>query len=987
MRSLRVTMQKSSLYIIAALALVAGRTARAIEAHQAQAFVGQDLHVQGPELISHRLETGQHVLVFAAGADMTIGGNRFSSGSAVLWVARAPEYGQKDRPGFRVIAYLRDELVVEKAALSRTTDLGQTTVEDGRAMVVWFGLAGEVFVSAGSRQVADPNGLELYAKAIAALQTAGIGQAIVKSAKLPPAKPPPGKPTEKPVEEAGPKFRYPVVLAPAGEAPVEINADKAPDGTHVATVIGRFYLSQKQDEAGGLLELQADHAVIFFSPEEFKSGQPQKTPQELLARGAVTGIYLAGDVLMTRGQRSVRADELYYDFGRSRAIVVNAEMRTFNVKDGIPIYLRAKELRQVSQNKFSAEDVTLTTDEFHKPQIAFKASRIEITDTTGQDQRKGRTDKSSYLADMRDVKFQAYGWTLLHLPRVQSNLERPDIPIKSAHVGHSGRWGYMLETRWYLARLLGLQEREGTESTLAVDHYSKRGTGVGVNIDYTAADYFGKMLGYVINDRGKDRLGRHSTRKNLPPERDLRGRFRWQHRHFLPYNWQLTGEISYSSDLNFIESYYRDEFNVGKEQETLLHLKRIQENWGLSFLAKIRINDFVNKLEELPTAEFHWTGQSFFDDRLTFYSDTQLSRLRQRFASTSTPTGPEQFFTFATTRNEVDMPLRLGSTKVVPFVAGTAAYEDRLGFFADIDGGTADRADDVWFGETGVRVSPAPFWKVMPGVKSRLWNLDQLRHIVQPHLTAVSYTQSESVIEQRDAVNVGLSQRLQTKRGTGARRRTVDWMRLNTDFTWVNDSAAASSGPDLFLWNKPFIPVFNSFGGADRRGSSTWGLRRNTFSSDYSWRISDTTAVLSDLNYDMQSGVVQQYNIGFSRMRWPNLSYYIGSRYLRRLVVTDPTTGAVLQQGSTAFVFAVTYVLDPRYTVVFSQQIDFDYGDTVASEIALIRRYHRMYWGLTYRADESLDETAVVFSIWPQGIPDLGIGPRRYMKMGTPSQY
>ena len=73
--------------------------------------------------------------------------------------------------------------------------------------------------------------------------------------------------------------------------------------------------------------------------------------------------------------------------------------------------------------------------------------------------------------------------------------------------------------------------------------------------------------------------------------------------------------------------------------------------------------------------------------------------------------------------------------------------------------------------------------------------------------------------------------------------------------------------------------------------------------------------MLSDINYDMQSGVVQQFNVGFSRMRWPNLSYYIGSRYLRRVQIGR-------EKGSNVLVMAISYVLDPRYTLVLSQQYE-----------------------------------------------------------------
>ncbi|MHC4560679.1 MAG: hypothetical protein ACYS80_25645, partial [Planctomycetota bacterium] len=436
-----------------------------------------------------------------------------------------------------------------------------------------------------------------------------------------------------------------------------------------------------------------------------------------------------------------------------------------------------------------------------------------------------------------------------------------------------------------------------------------------------------------------------------------------------------------------LESFHRGEFNVGKEQETLVHMKRIEDNWGLAILSKVRINEFVDELEELPSAEFHWTGQSLLDDSLTFYSDTQIGRFRERY-SENEPGGPQQFFSLITTRNELDLPIILGGSKVVPFVAGTVAYEDGLGFYSELDGGSGQREDEVWFGEAGVRVSSQPYWKVFPGVKSTIWDLNQLRHIIRPYLTAAVYTETDSVIEQRDTLNVGISQRLQTKRGTGDKMRTVDWMWLDMNVTWVNDSEDASTGADRFIWNKPFIPLLNRFNTRlnprdryDRRNGDIFGPRRNYLGADYMWRLSDTTAVLSDLNYDIQSGVVQQYNVGFSHLRWPDLSYYIGSRYLRQI---DNGFG---EQGSNAFTFAATYVLDPRYTLVYSGQLDFDYGKTVRSDLMLIRQYHRIYCGITYSADASLDRQAIVFSVWPQGVPELAIGSGRYMGMGSSTQY
>jgi len=166
----------------------------------------------------------------------------------------------------------------------------------------------------------------------------------------------------------------------------------------------------------------------------------------------------------------------------------------------------------------------------------------------------------------------------------------------------------------------------------------------------------------------------------------------------------------------------------------------------------------------------------------------------------------------------------------------------------------------------------------------------------------------------------------------------------------------------------------------------TWGPKRDYVGADYIWRLSDTSAILSDMYYDIDSGVVQQFNIGYSRMVWPNMSYYIGSRYLRRVYITSPIDN-VHEKGSNAFTFAITYVFDPRYTITFSQQYDLDYGKGVRSEVTLIRRYHRMFCSFTYSADESLQDQMIVLSIWPQGVPEMSMGQRRYSGITSPTGY
>ena len=1015
---------KSLLILISAVPAFLSATATAAAAIdsegglKARAFVGQDLHLQGRQLLSYSPDGGEHTLVFGDGFSMTIGDNRLSSDSAVVWLTgKSTEFRGQVRIDYSAKVYLAGNVSVDKGKNADISDLNERVIEEGESMVVRFDVSGEVFVTAEKRESGDPRGLELYKKASAEVLPESPRFVVQPRAVVPewhkrqevrlaiPEKPAekqlveePAPPTEKesptPASygDEAPKFMYPVNISPAGASAPKIESTRMGEGMKVTTLTGRFYLWQKQEKKGRLLELQADTAVVFHSGRQVQVGEEQTGTQNILAKGAIKDIYVAGDVVMTEGQRTIRADELYYDFQRKKALAVNTVMRSFDVKRGIPIYVRAAKLRQIAENKFSGEDMTLTSSEFYRPQISLTASKVLITDTTTIDEQADKVSDSSFDAQMEDVRIKAGERTIFRWPFMRSNMQRPDIPIESIHIGHDSTWGTSLETRWYLSRLMGLQEPEGVDATLAADYYSERGPGGGVEIDYEKENYYGAVSSYLIRDSGEDRLGRHSTRKDIEPDRKLRGRFDWQHRQFLPYNWQLTTGVGYASDEHFTESYYRDEFNTTGRQETYIHLKRIEDNWGLSFLGKGRINDFDDVLEELPTAEFHLTGQSLFEDTFTLYSDTQVSRLRQRIGNEHSINIDEDHYSFLSHRTELDMPILAGGdsgtsgVKLVPFVAGTFGYDDRSGFTRTLVDGSNTGSfgeDKVWLGEAGVRVFPSPYWKVYENVKSRLWDLNRLRHIIRPELTAVLYEENDDVVRQHDTLQLGLSQRLQTKRRSGldGKESTVDWMRLDTDIVWVKDSEQADAGPDKFIWNKPFVPlrvlsspeIFN--GDLTMPFTQTFemfGPRRNYFGADYIWRLGDTTAILSDMNVDMQSWVVQQFDIGFSQLRWPDLSYYIGSRYLRRVQVGD-------EEGSNALTFAATYKLDPRYTLMLAQQFDFDYGANIRSDITLVRRYHRIYCGLTYSADQSLDRQAIVFSIWPQGVPELAIGQRRYM--------
>jgi hypothetical protein len=783
------------------------------------------------------------------------------------------------------------------------------------------------------------------------------------------------------------EISYPVNISSATEKPIIFNNENLPDGTGIATLMNRFYLWQKQNENGTTLELMGDSAVIFYAD---KTEEPNKTSTEPASNNSIKGVYLCGDVIMTEGSRTIRAAEAYYDFVKKQALMIKPVITFYDPLRGIPVYVRAEKIRQVSENQFSGENVTMTNSEFYVPQISATASKVFITDTTTVDQAAGKLDSHSYDAVMENVKIKANDKTVFWWPRLRGNTESSDLPLKRIQFSRDNSFGTSIETEWYLAKVLGYKEPRGVESTMMLDTYSKRGTGAGADINYKREDYFGNINGYVINDKGEDDLGRDNIRRNIEPAEAMRGMFNFRHRHFLPEHWQLTLETSYISDENFLEAFRREEYFEGRGRETSAHLKWIKDNQAFAVLGRWRINKWADQLEDMPSAQYHLTGQSIMDDKLTLYNDSMLGRFRQLVGNNHNDLVlKDEYYTFGYNRTEIDFPLQYKKGSIVPFVAGTYGYDDRSGFSQDATRGAGKSGDEnVFIGEAGLRTS-TQFWKQY-NYDSKFWDVHGIRHIVKPYANASVFAENSNYVEQKDVITLGVLQRWQTKRGQGDKQRLIDWMRLNLEYTKVSDPSEDRRA-DRSLWNNPFVPlstlvspgIYNSdlynSAGTSYRTFEVFGPQRDSVNGDYIWRISDTTAILSDFNWDVADSEIEQFNIGLSRMVWPNLSLYVGTRYMRSVEIDN-------EKGSNALTFAATYKLTPRYTLAFAHQYDFERNGLIATQVSLIRRYNRLYYALSYGVDESLDRRTISLTIWPEGIGEMATGKKNMLGLESPAE-
>jgi len=678
----------------------------------------------------------------------------------------------------------------------------------------------------------------------------------------------------------------------------------------------------------GDLEMKADDVVVWTNEGSARE-----------QRGLETKIYLEGHVVINQGPRTIRGSRVYYDTGRQRALILDAEIRSFSRARGVPVYYYAKRARQLAEGKFIAEDASFTTSEMGHPHTALHGREFQFTDLTEEDEDGETRRRIRYNATHATSSIR--GIPTSYWPRLAGDIEEGETALRRVQLTQRTNRGTGIETQWHLWKLLGLyREPAGFRKTyLNLNFYDERGPFISTESRYLRDDFYGDLLGAFVYDLGKDSVGGDS----LEPDHKPRGWFRLRHRHFLPHDWQATVETSYLSDRNFLNEWYEREAKEGKDQETLLHLKKQWDRQAISALFKGKINDFQTETEAAPRLEYHLLGQPLWDDRLTYHTTTVYEYAN--FAPDDRLGGSSAWTHVADTRHEVSLPQQLGFVKVVPFLDG------RAGYFSKQVGGRGDRAR-VW-GAAGVRAS----WylsKVFDDVHSDLWDLNRLRHVNTFDVEAmVAGTDLDSRrlyawdepgsaeaklvrgVDDTDVYRFGWRQRWQTKRGPD--QRTVDWITFDILMTWFGDSVPPRVSPD------------------DDRS-------HNNLQVDYTWQWSDTTSLVGDVYYTPNDGEVRLANVGLSVIRSPRLSYYIGSRYIR---------GAESSVGT----FGLDYVINRKWKVHLFEQFDFNQSNQNSStRIDLIRRLANWYMTIGVELDPGEDDKIFFVQFQPVGVPEFRLG-------------
>jgi hypothetical protein len=773
---------------------------------------------------------------------------------------------------------------------------------------------------------------------------------------------------------------------------------RSPDSTSVnvegrlAFVCSRGVAITTQDPGGQFIQMQAERAVVFTLLTNLRDIGGPNAPKSI--EESITSAYLEGDVRVSilpsdplQPEQRLQAERVYYDFPTQRAVLTDAIIHTVDVQRGIPIVVRAKTVKQLSDGEFRVRNSEITTSGFAVPSYSIRADKAYVRSEPSGDERYG--NRVTFVGE--NITFNAFHLPFFYLPVVGGQFTERGFPLRGISFGDSTKYGPYIESEWGFFETLGRIPPRNFDLSFHADYYGDRGPGTGFDGRYgggfispssrQAYNFEGEFETYFVWDNGTDILGRR--RGEIPVDEDFRGMVDWRQQTFLPDDWQLQLRAGWVSDATFREEWFEDDFNNGLPLETSLYLKRQHDTEAITFLASVQANNVVTtsdlvqeqfEIERVPQIGYHRIGDSLWNDKLTFYSNNTVERVRfnvsganlgeqgYRFGADVRPGRPslglmgetglggpppvdEDFTNRGDFRQEIAYPVALGRVKAMPYVVGRfTSYSETP------DSGRADRA----FAGTGVRFN-TQFWRIDNSAESKLFDVHRVRHIIEPevHLwTGVEnidpselwiYDEPVDRVYDYSAAQVALRQRWQTKRGGPGRWRSVDFFTLDIEANFFSNQPS-----DVELAPLGFRGMFYP-------SMPEVAIPRNSLNADAKWRISDTTILISDVQHNLDERRLATASVGMIAQRSPRTSYYLGLRYIDEL---DSSIGTA----------AIGYQLTAKYSIALRESIDFNDGSNVYSWVTFTRKFDRFFMLFTVFNNADSGESGFSIGIYPEGL-------------------
>ena len=990
-----------------------------------------------------RWQAGQfEVLHISKGVLITQGAVSASSDEAIIYV-EAPDGGVDESRGYKIVAYLEGNVVVQ---LDRKGPAHESNGESADQIVDdrWLGR----FFTTGTVDL-DRNALRqnlddlpaIYNRSQAVLRD-GLDSSVQPVGLMVPQETIVVSPQTGRIQQIEPTFQPPLIgtsqkpsvllqdmPSARGNKPPQfniqitgrdssgdLNTRSAPNpknpNERITTAVGGIRIVIDSPLIADAAPFQGDRDrklyIVADNMVQWQTSLPDGSKRDQF--------YLEGNVIFSKGSRTIYSERMFYDATTQQGTILKAEL-TAKVPDFEgTIRLKADVVQQYDENNLQAFGSAFTSSQLGVPKYWIQSERIGLSgrevpvvdpDTMLQtvDPQTGLYSvENEYVVDAQQNRVYVAGLPVFAWPRFRSSLGDTTPYLDRFGIGNDQIFGFQINTGWNMEQVLGLKKpANGTREWIGIlDYLSDRGVGIGSEVNYEKNSFFGyqgKVRGqyrsFFISDRGNDNLG--VGRTNIPPEKDPRGRIWLQHRQDLNTGTVVRAELGYISDRNFLEQYYEVEWDTDKDHTTGFWLERNEGTQSKNLTVDFQLNGFFTQTSGVR-AEHFVLGQPLFNNRAIWHSHSQAGYVRMKRASKPESIEELNSFNYLAwetnvdntdirvydgmkfgTRNELDFPVQVGPVKVVPYLLGDLSYWQE-----DLQGNDLLRG----YGQTGVRAS-LPVWRVDPSVQSVLWNVNGLAHKVSFDMDAFYSASSQDMnrlplydhldddsqeaFRRRFGVttfgipNVPLGQQfVDTKYDERyfAMRSGMQGNVTAASSEIADDLSAIKFGVRQRWQTKRGMPgkqrivdwiTFDTQAILFPNASrDNEGADFGMFDYDFRWHIGDRFSLVSDGYFDFFSEGLKTASFGanFSRPEVSNL--YLGYR-----MIEGPLSSNILSA-------AVTYRMSEKWGFKGGSQIDFGETGNIGESLNLIYIGESFLWQFGAIYDVSRDNLSFRFGFEPR---------------------
>jgi len=410
--------------------------------------------------------------------------------------------------------------------------------------------------------------------------------------------------------------------------------------------------------------------------------------------------------ILASGRVRIQRDDMVWASENIRYNIRTRKMDTVQFRAGkSPAFASGQNLTaDVSNQTYSARSAVITTDDIADPTTKIRASSIKIV-------------PGKYFEARNAVLFVG-NVPMFYFPFYTQRLDGKGNQFHFVP-GYRSRYGPFLKTTydWIYD--------EHLDGEIHADYRTKRGGAGGADLNLHLGRWGEANLGYYYLhdlDPTRDNLG-----FNIPKDRQ---------RFILGYdstpwtNLNIKSAVGYQSDERITHNFFESDYRANPQPATFFEVNRVTDNFSLDVLAQPRVNEFFETVERLPDVRLTGFRQQVLGSPVYYESQTSAGFYRRRFAITNdVASGLDYHGTRADTYHQLTLPQTyFGWLNLSPRVGGRFMYYDEPGGDGALAG---DNAFARGIFNTGAELTfkASQTWA---GTRSRLLDLDGVRHIVQP---------------------------------------------------------------------------------------------------------------------------------------------------------------------------------------------------------------------------------------------------------------